>query len=991
VNVLEQHFLDCFDAIVAKQPVRPAVVESGDVITSYQTLRDRARKLAAKLVDLGVRKEDPVAICVEKSADYLVAMLATWYAGAAFVPVDPTMPIERLQLIAKECALKFAIVGSALRGKFEGLSAVLVDPADSGTANLDLIERTVSDLAYIIFTSGSTGLPKGVLVSHAGIVNFLTAQIEAFQFSAQSRSLFVLSTSFDASVSDIGCALMSGASLYIEPACALQPGPKFMQLIADRQISHIDLPPSMLKLLKAAESPKCLKTIIIGGEVCPAQVIREWAPRVNLVNVYGPTEATVCTSLGRCDADWDLPLIGRPLPNVEYLILSDDMQPCKKGTAGELYIAGPGLARGYLNREDLNQKKFVFHNGKRLYRTGDQVVQLVNGDIQFIGRCDRQFKLRGMLIEPEEIEARLLEHPEISRCAVLKRKVNDSTERDVLVAFVTTREKSIAANELRDHLNRSLPKWMIPQHFEFISPMPETVTGKVNMDALRQLPLAPISAQESDRELDELQLQLVEVWKRVLGLTVVSISDNFFEIGGDSFAVLEAVVCADSKGIVLPPELLLKFPTIESLAPELSRLDQSSLTDASVALSADFLRQDVALDADWKQLLSQAKLRAGTAVSSPQNVLLTGAAGFLGSRLLTELLARTDALVYCLVRAADEYAAKERVETAVANHGLVLTDQQTARIIPLVGDLSKSNFGMTDDAWRKLSESVDTVFHCAAHVNMLLPYSALRASNVQSTQEMVRFLCAGRRKFLHYASTLSVFVATDQNQGVLFESDHLERTQLVYGGYAQTKWASEVFLRSVESACGPVSHYRFGLITGDTRSGYSSETDFLNLFVKGLASLGCIPAERTGAYVDITPIDFAAAAMAEIALSDMDNGRAQTYHIANPVSLALDDLIEYMIGSGVRLDQLSADDFMNRVAGRSANAAESAAVLALCRCVSKDEQFNRLRTMDLFQATGVRFDMANTDAVLRHTTIRCPKPERGLIDTYLRRALPAKV
>lgn len=991
MNVLEQHFLDRFDAIVAKQANRPAVVESGTTITDYQTLQRRAISLAGKLLELAVQPEQPIGLCIEKSANYIVAMLATWYAGAAFVPIDPSMPPDRLELISRECDMKVAIVANSLRDKFDKLDIVLLDPMDSGSIDVRQVKRTVSDLAYIIFTSGSTGLPKGVLVSHSGIVNFLTAQIEAFQFDAQSRSLFVLSTSFDASVSDIGCALLSGAALCIERQSSLQPGPKFMQLVHDRQITHIDLPPSMLKLMKASEAAACLKTIVIGGEVCPPHVIREWAPKVNLVNVYGPTEATVCTSLGRCGADWELPLIGSPLPNVEYLILDDEMRTCKVGAPGELYIAGPCLARGYLNRIDLTQKKFVSLEGKRLYRTGDQVMRLADGAIQFISRCDRQFKLRGMLIEPEEIEARLLEHPEISRCAVVKRKVNASSDRDVLAAFISRRENPVTANDLRDFLRRSIPKWMIPQHFEFVSPMPETVTGKVNMDALRVLPLAATLLESTEQELDELQMQLAEVWKRVLGLKSVSATDNFFEIGGDSFAVLEAVVCAEAQGIVLPPEMLLKFPTIESLARELSDLDQGESTDDSVGLSAEFLRADVMLDGYWHQLLAQAKQRPGAFVSRPDQVLLTGAAGFLGSRLLFELLNRTDASIYCLIRAADETAARARVERALFNHGVSLTQEHKSRITPLVGDLSKPNFAMSDQAWQNLSDSIDTVFHCAAQVNMLLPYSALRAGNVQSTQEMVRFLCAGRKKHLHYASTLSVFVATDQNQGVLLESDQLEKTKFVYGGYAQTKWASEVFLRSVQPDCGSVSHYRFGLITGDSRTGYSSDTDFLNLFVKGLASLGRVPEARCAAYVDITPVDYAAAAMAEIALADMSRGQASTYHIANPVSLALDDLIQCLIGSGVKLDQVSKLDFLDSVGGGAANAAQAAAVLALCRCVSGDVQFSRLRTMDLFQATGVRFDTSNTDAALQQTALRCPEPTAKLICMYIDRVLPAKV
>jgi amino acid adenylation domain-containing protein/thioester reductase-like protein len=1102
-------FIPAFESIVAKYPDNAAVIVAGEVAYTYAQLAARARSIALKLQSEGVQPGDIVGISIVKSADYICAMLAIWYAGAAFVPMDPALPVERLHFMVDEASVKIVVVNdsgaasavSAFSGK-SGVKVLYVSDIDGGLPGLDSASGFVqseskqsfgyesvgpNDLAYLIFTSGSTGRPKGVLVTHRGIVSFLDAQISAFDLDSESRSLWYLSTSFDASVSDLGTAFLSGAAICIEPPEQLQPGNGLEQILADRAITYVDIPPSILRLLDPAALPPSFKTIVIGGEACALDVVRTFAATVKLVNVYGPTESTVCTSLGQCGVDWSRPLIGLPLPGITYHLLDEDLNEITGSEPGQLHIGGIGLARGYLNRPDLTEAKFIEHplTDERLYRTGDLVMRTEDGQYKFLGRTDRQVKLRGMLVEPEEIEARLLQFAGVKRAAVLKRPVKAGVAREILVAFVEPNNDSglesgrysnsdmdadldldyslgldlsrqLDLNDLRDHLAQVLPKWMLPQRIEVLNPMPLTVTGKVDLSALRLRPLDQNSLAEDDStgssltgsdsirsdstgtaligSLSATERLLTQVYKQVLGVDSVGKDDHFFDLGGDSFAVVEACVVASALGLALPPTLLIAHPVVAELALELSNLSREqsgeesselSLTASGGMLCSDICK-DISLTAEFEQLLDVAAARKQVIEKTPANIFLTGATGFLGARLLSELLQDTNAQIHCLVRADSEEAGLERIEKALGKHGLSLGDDSGAssgtssatnsgassgasfgadrsRLRVICGSIEITQFGLSDLIWNELAEQVDTVYHCAAQVNNLASYAELRQSNVVGTQEVVRLLCAGRSKCLHYISTLSVFVATDKNQGVLLESDHLDDTSIVYGGYAQTKWAAEVILRSLAGKAGPITYHRLGLITGDSVTGKSADHDFLNLFVNGLASLGCAPEVSDEISVDITPVDYAAKAVIKLSLAAMARGKFDTYHIANSKSLTLKRLLAGMqaIDRGVGevagksagesvhqpFEIVSPSQFQKQLLSRVSilGGAESAACMALCRLAGSDFEF--FRTMDLFQATDVVFDDRNTKSILEPLGIVCPEPSGALLQLYLKEML----
>lgn len=994
-------FLEVFSSVVEKHRQKDAIVTEGTHKVTYGQLFSKACRIAKQLRDASISKEEPVGIGISKSAEYIACMLGTWIAGAAFVPLDPVLPKERAQFIVNQSKMRFVLVRETAANTVAslGVETLKVDGNWDDNGCFQNIEKKnlkfePERLAYIIYTSGSTGRPKGVMVTHAGIWNFLKAQIDAFKFNEKSNSLFVLSTNFDASVSDIGCALLAGSTLFIEPPGLLAPGPHFLELLNERNITHMDVPPSLLKTIPSDQAPASLETIVIGGEACAPDVVRAWAQKCLVVNVYGPTEATVCTSLGACDAEsWDRPLIGQPLANVDYYLLDENQKAVPQGTPGELYIGGIQCAKGYVDEPELTARKFVVIDGNRLYRTGDLVVKCTDGEYQFIGRVDRQFKLRGMLVEPEEIEAQLAEHPGIARAGVLKRPLRVGFPGDKLIAFVQPRQgETLDSNQLKQFLSKSLPLWMVPQIFENMEQMPLTVTGKVDLSLLREIPLKAAPGNASTNAETATEKILVEIWQQIFGLEAVGINDDFYDLGGDSLNVIEAVLAAHLRGLTLSPDMLIAHSTISELSQVIDqkRVAETNGSNAdgygsNNALTSEFLREDVQQDK---------ALGAGGSVTSAnprsmQNVFLTGTTGFLGARLLKELLNKTNATMHCLVRASSLQAALTRIEHALSIHGMTLSDDEKKRIEPVSGDLTAKNLGMQEEQWLTLTQTIDTVFHSAATVNMIKDYYELRPANVLGTLEIARFALEGVRKHLHYASTLSVFVATNHNTGLAREDDELERPFKVYGGYAQTKFAAELLLRSISKNACPISFYRFGLLTGDSQTGNSAKDDFLNMFARGISTLGCVPESNANMTVDITPVNYAAAAMAHIAVADTKSGVSNTYHIANETSLSLNELLEVMKTIGTQLQVLPADKFLSKLQSKSNkfNAEESAACLALCRALGSRESFSQFRTMDLFQATDISFDCTNTKKALEGTSIQCPKPSPELIELYLRHVL----
>ncbi|MBI4423061.1 MAG: amino acid adenylation domain-containing protein [Elusimicrobia bacterium] len=958
---MSEHIIGAFRDAVRRRPAAEAVSGAGRRWT-YAELAGRAEAVARGLRRNGAGPESVVGLCLERTPDYVASVLGAWSARAAFLPLDPAAPRERLAFQVRDAGVRLALADAAGRRALAGLGPRCLAPDGFGQAPGRAAGSAgrPGDLAYVIYTSGSSGRPKGALVTHRGLMPMLRTQVRAFGLGPGKKALLYLSTSFDASLSDLGTALASGAALHAEPASALDTLERVLGVVEAEGITHWDLPPCLLRLLPE-RLPRSLETLVIGGEAAEPKDVRRWAAKVRLVSVYGPTEATICSSLTVCGTDWRRPLLGRPVAQTRLRVLGADLQPAAEG---ELCISGSGLARGYLNLPEMTAERFVRVRGERVYRTGDRVRRLPGGALEFLGRLDRQVKLRGHRVEPEEVERALARHPACARAAVAARPEGG---RMLLLAFVEPLPgRRLSSSTLRRHLARLLPAWMLPHRIRILAKLPVTPSGKPDPSALGAVPSRTDGARDT----------LSRIWRRALGIERAGPRDDFHRLGGDSLAALEITASAEAAGIALAPDWPRASPTIAGSLAGAGR-------PAPGALPAEALRRRVRFDAAWTRRLARAAARKGAPLRQPYEILLTGATGFLGSRLLLELLARSGARITCLVRAASAREAERRVLDGLERQGLSLPAYERGRVCALRGDIERPRFGLAPGEWRRLAGTLDAIHHCAARVQLLASFRELEGPNVEGTRQVLRLLCEGRPKRLHYASTLSVFVSADSGSGVFREDDSPARARWVHGGYAQSKWAAEMLLREAEASAGPIAFYRLGLLTGDRRTGRLPDRDLLRLFIRGLARLGRAP-EAKGLHVDITPVDYAAAALAHLSLGAAVDAERRTFHIANPRPLRVEELLA-AVARRSPIRRVERDEW-RRLVERSS--AAGPAFLALSRALGP-AALARHRPLDLFQATGARFDRTATEAGLAGTGIACPAPEGRLLDSYVRAALAA--
>jgi amino acid adenylation domain-containing protein len=435
---------------------------------------------------------------------------------------------------------------------------------------------TPENLAYVIYTSGSTGKPKGVLVAHSGVSNLATALIQICDVQPNSRVLQFCSLSFDGSVTELVMALLSGATLVMGTRDSMLPGPSLIQLLRDFEITTVALLPSVLAVLPANELP-ALRTVIAAGEACSRDLVAKWSSGRRFFNGYGPTECTVCTTMIECTDSKVAPPIGRPLPNTQVYILDAQKQLVPIGVPGELYIGGVGVTRGYLNRPELTAERFIpnpFSNdsGSRLYKTGDLVRYLPDGNIEYLGRIDHQVKIRGFRIELGEIEAVLRQNPAVEDAVVIGQEYDLHDKR--LVAYVVpSQEQVLSTSELRRYLKQKLPDHMVPSAFVRLEALPLTPNDKVDRRAL-PMPDRIRSVEETFAPpLTPFEEALAGIWSEVLRLDSVGIHDNFFELGGHSLLATQVISrLPQAFGIELPLQTIFEAPTLGELSERLETI-----------------------------------------------------------------------------------------------------------------------------------------------------------------------------------------------------------------------------------------------------------------------------------------------------------------------------------------------------------------------------------------------------------------------------------
>ncbi|MBV9355812.1 MAG: amino acid adenylation domain-containing protein, partial [Chloroflexi bacterium] len=596
------------EARAAEDPQATAVSFDRQLV-SYEALNARANQLAHHLRDLGVGADTLVGVCLHQTPDLIVTLLAVLKAGAAYVPLDPGYPLQRLAFMLRDTSAPMVVTRQELLPRLpaELPGLVCLDLDSEGIARRPAHNPTPAsnpaDRAYVMYTSGSTGTPKGVVVTHRNLVHSTSARM-AYYGDRVTRFLLLSSFAFDSSVAGVFWTLCDGADLVLPPPGLARDPESLAHYIVDEQISHTLLIPSLYSLtLDGFESrrPVGLRTVIVAGEPCPTDLPARHSarlPGVKLFNEYGPTEATVWTTVHECD-DIDMGgsvPIGRPISNVQVYLLDRDGNVVPIGMPGELLIGGDGVARGYLRQPELTTERFVPNPfsglpGARLYRTGDLARYRSDGTLEFVGRLDRQIKLRGYRIEPGEIETTLRAHPTILDAAVVRR--DDVPTGPRLVAYVVAeRDRAVDERELRAFVRTRLPEYMVPATVVVLDALPVSANGKVDNASLPApgaasvQGVAPFIAARTDVEAG-----VAAIWAEVLGLERVSVDANFFDLGGHSMLASQVIARVRSAFRVnVPLRRMFEAPTVAGIADSveaLSPLAQSLQLPALVRKSVN--------------------------------------------------------------------------------------------------------------------------------------------------------------------------------------------------------------------------------------------------------------------------------------------------------------------------------------------------------------------------------------------------------------------
>ncbi|GAA3570804.1 hypothetical protein GCM10022222_63610 [Amycolatopsis ultiminotia] len=557
---------ELFAEQVAAHPESIALACPGEQV-SYRRLAADAEGLAAELLRRGAGPESIVALSFPRGRALITAMLAVWRAGAAYLPVDHTYPAERIEAVLSQArprllvrARDIAVPGS----EFDWLPTVVVDDLAGGdpAGEVPAVPPCLpAHPAYVIYTSGTTGVPKGVVVTHQGLANLVLSHVEPLKVDTRSQVLQFASTNFDSPMAEVAMSLFAGATLVVAPAEQLTPGPELVKLAARTGTTHLTVPPSALSVMKETELPS-VTTLVVVGDTVTGSTAERWAPGRLMINAYGPTESTVCATMSRALAGAERPPIGSPIAGTTGYVLDDALRPVPPGTVGDLYLAGTGVARGYLQQFGLTAQRFVAcpfgSPGERMYRTGDLARWRDDGQLDFLGRTDDQVKVRGYRIEPNEVESVIGSHPDVVHVAV-------AAHEDLLVAYVVLAPDRGDAKTVKTFAKSRLEPHLLPDRFVATDKLPLTPYGKIDRRALR----APAGeyAPKGEAPSTSSERGLCEVFAEVLELPSVGVDDDFFDLGGHSLRATRLIMRARARlGLEITIQDLFDWPTPAGLA-----------------------------------------------------------------------------------------------------------------------------------------------------------------------------------------------------------------------------------------------------------------------------------------------------------------------------------------------------------------------------------------------------------------------------------------
>ena len=959
-----------FERTAREYAQKPALLFQGERMT-FAELNARANRIARRLRAEGVGPNSIVVLSIRRSFELLAGLLGILKAGGAYLPVDPDYPQERISFMMKDSGAALLLTDGLGPMPFEGRVILTSSIGPGGDEeNLSPLE-TAEDACYVIYTSGSTGIPKGVILSRKNMVNLWEGTRDIVRYDPAETSVCATTVSFDIFVIDCLMPLFFGCTVALSSEEELRQPALLARVVEETDAKFLQTTPTRMHILMSdrtfrAAAQRHLNKVMCGGEEFPLsllKLLRRCLPKARIISGYGPTETTVYCTFKELTHTNTI-TIGKPMVNTRMYILDRYENPAPIGVLGEAYISGACVGTEYIGRDELNREKFrpdPFHPGEIMYRSGDICAWREDGEMDIRGRVDHQVKIRGLRIELGEIEAGIREFPGVTEAVVMAL----STGEDRYLCAYFESPQGTDESQLRAHLARKLPSYMVPPYFVQLKKLPLTPNGKIDRRALpkhertmeraRRVFAAPQTAT---------QKKMARVWSRILGVREVGPDDDFFELGGDSLAVIRVQSAILQNGWTLRTQ---DFYELRTLGRICDRLDgPRGLQSGAERNAREYAAMEpwlgVGTDLDAALPLPPARL---------DSVLLTGVTGFLGAHLLEELVRAYDAKVFCLVRGRNAAESKERLQDVLRFYFGGQAGDLMRNVVVVNGDAARPNLGMTRAAAAQAG-TAHTLLHAAASTSHVGQAEDFEAANVTATRNAAEFARTHRMTLLHI-STVSVggtcFVRDPERTGPFAENDFYIGQDFTDNIYVRTKFEAEAAVLGAAREGLDARIFRVGNLCARQRDGQFQINPAKNAFanrIRAIARLGCIAESMLESEAELTPVDLCAAAVLLLA------GHPEAHrvcHVCSPHRVRAARLAELMGACGIPVTVVPDRTFA-----------------ATLRELSKRGEYEGLNGLvqDLGEKPArIRTECAETVQALERLGFAWPEPDREYFRRYL--------
>ena len=910
-----------FDKISQLYPNEIAVTGANGSIT-YSELNIKSNILAKKLIENNVKPSNVVGVCLNRSIELIVSILAILKIGAVYMPMHTKYPLDRLNYMLEDSNAKLLITTSNMSKSLSSCANKIIlndfHWLESYDTYFEINNFSNENIAYIIYTSGSTGNPKGVQVSHRNLINFIVSFINYYNYEIGITDRLLASTniSFDVSIWEIFLPLLTGAKLVLYNEEVINDILNYCNYIKNNKITTLYIPPNILdsvySILESSKETIYINKMLVGVESIKKRTLNKFYnfnKNLKIVNGYGPTETTICcTALmykyDPIDED-NFASIGHPLYNNKAYILTKNLTPQPIGVCGELYISGNGVTKGYINKPIENKNNYI-ENTKIsptvLYKTGDIAKWNEDGTISFLGRRDKQVKISGHRIELKEIDHVIEQFPYVNKCITIIDNINNNN--CILSYFIS--DRLITISDLLAYLQEKLPNYMIPKFLTQVKSFPLTPNGKIDK---KNLPSpSSYSAKVYVAPENDFQSSLCNIWKSLFHLDKVGITDNFFELGGDSLTAIKLQTEALKYGLNLNYSDIFTYPTIRALSVKHNNAPIYHIdSNYNYKKINELLKINSVNNIFYNQKDSYKK----------GNILLLGATGFLGAHILDNFLTNTSGVIYCLVRKKHSIDSEERLKNVLQFYfGNKYDSYFGNRIIVIYGDITKQNLGLSINNYYILASSISNVINSAALVKHFGDFDSFNSINVVGTRNIIDFCKKFNKKLYHISTTSIAGMKNSENKNIrkkyYKESDFFIKQDLdnayIYTKFEAEKLIFEEILNGLKACV-----LRVGNITNRYSDGKfqinPSENAFLNK-LKSLFNLSIIQEKYVSHSVEFTPVDFCADAIVRIVC---DNPDFTVFHLFNTNLISFENIISILKDLGYYINSVSDEVFANTI------------------------------------------------------------------------------